>query len=192
MASGSGEKIVIPRNFVLLEELEKAEKGMSDMTVSYGLVQSDDTSLTDWQCTILGPLNSPVENRIISLTLSAGEKYPEEAPTVQFQTKLNFPFVVRPAPFITLASRWRCVCVHLVLHPASCRHALADRCAALFCLECEQDGTGKLVKNKLTQAALKNWSPTNRLENVLLSLKSEMAHPSHRKLPQPPDGTTYL
>ena len=97
MASGSGEKIVVPRNFVLLEELEKAEKGNTDMTVSYGLVNGDDTFLSDWQCTILGPPNSPVENRIISLTLHAGENYPDEMPEVQFQTKVNFPFVVRAA-----------------------------------------------------------------------------------------------
>ena len=61
------DKVVIPRNFVLLEELEKAEKGGGSLGTSIGLVRSDDLSLSDWQCSILGPLNSPVENRIISL-----------------------------------------------------------------------------------------------------------------------------
>ena len=51
--------------------------------------------LTNWQCTILGPLNTPVENRIISLVVTCGPNYPNEAPTVTFQSKLNFPFVVR-------------------------------------------------------------------------------------------------
>ena len=55
MASSSGETIVVPRNFVLLEELERTEKGLTDMSVSYGLVDSNDVSLSEWQCTILGP-----------------------------------------------------------------------------------------------------------------------------------------
>lgn len=54
MGSHSGEVIVVPRNFVLLEELERTEKGLTDMSVSYGLVMSDDVSLSEWQCTILG------------------------------------------------------------------------------------------------------------------------------------------
>lgn len=93
MAASSGEVIVVPRNFVLLEELEKAEKGQTDMTISYGLSESDDISLSMWQCTILGPTNSPVENRIISLLIMCGPKYPFEMPSVQFQSKVNFPFV---------------------------------------------------------------------------------------------------
>jgi len=93
MAASSGEVITVPRNFVLLEELEKAEKGNTDMTISYGLVASDDTQLANWQCTILGPQNSALENRIISLLIHCGPKYPDEAPTAQFQTKVNFPFV---------------------------------------------------------------------------------------------------
>tara|TARA_B100000795_G_scaffold107363_1_gene79301 strand:- start:675 stop:851 length:177 start_codon:yes stop_codon:yes gene_type:complete len=54
MGSNSGEVIVVPRNFVLLEELERTEKGLTDMSVSYGLVHSDDITLSEWQCTILG------------------------------------------------------------------------------------------------------------------------------------------
>ena len=46
---------MVPRNFVLLEELERTEKGLTDMSVSYGLVDSNDVSLSEWQCTILGP-----------------------------------------------------------------------------------------------------------------------------------------
>ena len=53
------ENVIIPRNFILLEELEKAEKGNTDMTISYGLIDSYDTSLTDWQCTIIGPQVTP-------------------------------------------------------------------------------------------------------------------------------------
>ena len=39
---------------MLLEELERTEKGLTDMSVSYGLVHSDDITLSEWQCTILG------------------------------------------------------------------------------------------------------------------------------------------
>jgi len=93
MASSSAELIIVPRNFKLLEELEKAEKGNTDMTVSYGLVRSDDITLTHWQCTILGPQNCPVENRILSLVVECGASYPAEMPLVRFQSKLNYPFI---------------------------------------------------------------------------------------------------
>jgi len=100
MASSSGEVIIVPRNFQLLDELERAEKGNTDMTVSYGLVESDDISLTHWQCTILGPVSSPVENRIISLLVTCGERYPDEMPKVKFQSKVNFPFVTGNGDFL--------------------------------------------------------------------------------------------
>ena len=87
--------IIVPRNFKLLDELEKAEKGSTDMSISYGLVESDDISLTNWQCTFLGPIGSPIQDRIISLLVHCGEKYPSEPPVVKFQTKVNVPFVVR-------------------------------------------------------------------------------------------------
>ena len=94
MASSSGEVIIVPRNFVLLEELEKAEKGNTDMTISYGLAVSDDITLTDWNCTILGPMGCALENRIVSLHVHCGPSYPDVCPKVKFTTKVNYPFVV--------------------------------------------------------------------------------------------------
>ena len=51
----AGETVIVPRNFKLLEELEKSEKGAGDMAISFGLVDQGDTFLTDWNGGILGP-----------------------------------------------------------------------------------------------------------------------------------------
>ena len=51
----AGETVIVPRNFKLLEELEKSEKGHGDMSISFGLVDSGDTFLTEWNGGILGP-----------------------------------------------------------------------------------------------------------------------------------------
>ena len=88
-----GEVVIVPRNFVLLEELERAEKGNTDMYISYGLLESDDISLSRWQCTILGAQDSPVADRLLSLTMVCGPEYPRQPPSVVFQSKVNFPFV---------------------------------------------------------------------------------------------------
>ncbi|OBA18945.1 UBC-like protein [Metschnikowia bicuspidata var. bicuspidata NRRL YB-4993] len=83
----------IPRNFKLLEELEKGEKGLGAQSISYGLTSQDDITMTNWNGTILGPPHSTHENRIYSLSIVCGKDYPEKPPTVTFVSKINLQCV---------------------------------------------------------------------------------------------------
>lgn len=76
-----------------MEELEKGEKGLGAESISYGLDNQDDITMTYWNGTILGPPHSSLENRIFSLKIVCDETYPDKPPKVTFVTLINLPCV---------------------------------------------------------------------------------------------------
>ncbi|KIJ55535.1 hypothetical protein M422DRAFT_24101 [Sphaerobolus stellatus SS14] len=135
----------VPRNFRLLEELEKGEKGIGDGSCSYGLEDSDDIMMSNWNGTIIGPGHTVHENRIYNLKIECGEQYPDAPPAIQFVSRVNLPFV--------------------------------------------DQTNGKVVSSKLP--VLAHWTRNSSLETVLVEIRREMASPINRKLPQPPEGSTF-
>jgi len=135
------EVVIVPRNFKLLEELEKSEKGGGDGTVSIGLCRPDDILLTEWNGTIFGPPGTPFQDKIISLQITAGPNYPDDAPIIKFVTKVNLPFV----------------------NPAG------------------QVDIPKILR----------WERKYDISRCLAEIKNKMCSGECRKLPQPPDGSSY-
>lgn len=78
----------MPRNFRLLEELEKGEKGIGDGSISYGLSDQDDILMSSWMGTILGPNGTAHEGRIYNVRVHCGPDYPDKPPVVHFVSRV--------------------------------------------------------------------------------------------------------
>ncbi|BBN18204.1 ubiquitin-conjugating enzyme E2 variant [Marchantia polymorpha subsp. ruderalis] len=110
--TSSGSPVIVPRNFRLLEELERGEKGIGDGTVSYGMDDGEDVFMRSWTGTIIGPNNSVHEGRIYTVKLFCDKDYPDRPPSVRFHSRINMTSVnqetgvVDPRHFSMLA-QWR-------------------------------------------------------------------------------------
>ncbi|KAG7093262.1 Ubiquitin-conjugating enzyme spm2 [Marasmius oreades] len=135
----------VPRNFRLLEELEKGEKGIGDGSCSYGLEDGDDIMMSNWTGTIIGPGHTVHENRIYSLKITCGDNYPDAPPKVKFLSRVNLP--------------------------------------------CVNQTNGEVDPQKLP--VLNGWNRNNSIETILVEMRKEMVSPNNRKLPQPPEGSTF-
>lgn len=89
----AGSASAVPRNFRLLDELEKGEHGLGDPNVSYGLDQGDDMTLSSWTGMIIGPAGGVHEGRMYQVRFHCGPRYPQDPPTVQFMSKVNMSCV---------------------------------------------------------------------------------------------------
>ncbi|KAJ6809584.1 ubiquitin-conjugating enzyme E2 variant 1D-like isoform X1 [Iris pallida] len=103
---------------------------------------ADDTYMRSWTGTILGPHNTVHEGRIYQLKLFCDDNYPDSAPTVRFQTRIN--------------------------------------------MTCVNQDTGMVEPSLFPMLA--NWQREYTMEDILTSLKKEMASSQNRKLGQPQEG----
>lgn len=174
----------VPRNFRLLEELEKGEKGIGDGTLSYGLEDPEDVLMQDWHATILGPLGVRVysldfykknikifhlfsmhlkcvhENRIYSLSIHCGPDYPDKPPVVKFRSKINMSGVNQKTGLVEKLpcfSQWR------------------------------RNYTIETILSEIRRCDIVCYSM------ILMYLYyRDMAHPSNKKLSQPAEGATFF
>jgi len=96
----------VPRSFKLRIELDEAEKTNLKTNkdpdrafISYGLGNVSTTGfdkpstyanqLSEWNCTIIGPQNTNIGDRIYGIHITCGSKYPKKVPEVTFKTRIN-------------------------------------------------------------------------------------------------------
>ena len=61
--------------------------------ISNNITIGDDKSFTNWNGTIIGPPNTNFDNRIYMMSIFCGQNYPDQAPQIKFNSKINIPCV---------------------------------------------------------------------------------------------------
>eukprot|EP00440_Ansanella_granifera_P043395 gb/GFBE01047041.1/.p1 GENE.gb/GFBE01047041.1/~~gb/GFBE01047041.1/.p1 ORF type:complete len:188 (+),score=7.90 gb/GFBE01047041.1/:1-564(+) len=108
--AGKSDAVVVPRSFRLLDELEKGQKCERASHLSWGLAADDDITLTTWNGTIFGPIDTVFDNRIYSLVIVCGPDYPDVMPQVRFTAGIHMNCVEpdgRVKPTWGLLASWR-------------------------------------------------------------------------------------
>eukprot|EP00931_Biecheleriopsis_adriatica_P009441 TRINITY_DN110511_c0_g1_i1.p1 TRINITY_DN110511_c0_g1~~TRINITY_DN110511_c0_g1_i1.p1 ORF type:complete len:189 (-),score=19.33 TRINITY_DN110511_c0_g1_i1:70-636(-) len=108
--SGKSDAVIVPRSFRLLDELEKGQKCERASTLSWGLASDDDITLTTWNGTIFGPIDTVFDNRIYSLVIVCGPGYPDTMPEVKFTADINMNCVQADGtvkPTWGILAQWR-------------------------------------------------------------------------------------
>lgn len=104
------------------------------------------------------------EGRIYQLKLFCGKDYPDNPPTVRFQTRINMTCVNQESGMVSDLLHIRKICLKKA-------HAW---------------------KNDQVEPSLfpmlANWQREYTMEDILTQLKKEMMSPQNRKLAQPPEG----
>lgn len=206
----------VPRNFRLLEELERGEKGIGDGSVSYGMEDVDDVLMRSWTGTIIGPMNVRAQNEPKERSEAARERLEGNTWTwlttannvlgtrktahdgriygLKIYCDLDYPKKVREGRGSEKKRRKR--------HPddptsAPSLQRPSDgeiqppkvRFLTKINMNCVDSRNGNVIPSAFH--VLGRWKTNYRIETVLLELRREMASSSNRKLPQPAEGSSY-
>jgi ubiquitin-conjugating enzyme E2 variant len=94
MNKGKGNS-TIPRSFVLLDELEKGEKGQYSPYCTIGMKDMRDVNLKEWNGIIITHPDSAVGEQFINFDIVCEMKYPDVAPVFKFASDFEVLNLIR-------------------------------------------------------------------------------------------------